>query len=100
MGGEGEGLGGTGDGGTGGTARDGGGVDHGSGCVGGTSRAEGFGVVSSPGVGNTGGGSENEKCGLHCDFGWIFLEVGSMTDWKGTEGIGKGIKRLLAIVQQ
>ena len=62
---------GTGDGGTGGTARDGGSVYDCGGCVRGSSRANRHGVVSSPSICNTSDGSENEDCRLHfeCDFG-------------------------------
>lgn len=62
-----------GDGGTGSTAGDGGGVHNCGGCVGRSGRPNGYGVVSSPGICNTGGGSEKENCGLHFDFGFLVL---------------------------
>ena len=74
---------GTGDGGTGGTARDGGSVYDCGGCVRGSRRANCHGVVSSPSICNTGDGSENEDCRLHFDFGfWDFLYVeGRLRAW-------------------
>ena len=74
--GESVGLGGTGDGGTGGTASDGGSVNYGGRCVRGTGRrSHSDGVVSGPGIGNTGGGGENKECRLHCDFGFWMIFV-------------------------
>lgn len=69
---ESEGLCATGDGGTGSTAGDGGGVHNGGGCVRRSgSGPNGHGVISSPSIGNTSGGSEKENCGLHFDFGLL-----------------------------
>ena len=56
-----------------------------------SSGPNGHGVVSRPGICNPGGGSENEDCGLHCDFGFVIY------DWEksgGSWGVLKDYKRL------
>ena len=78
----------TGDRGTRRTAGDGGGIYNCGGRVGGSGGPNGHGVVSSPSIYNTGGGSENEDCGLHFDFDLLFWFVGleRYRDWEVLKG--------------